>query len=81
MLGRRSDRSNHKYSATIYECSRSTCKGPSSTNSSGNSSCWHQEEFKRTADQDEYDDDLGCNDPGRVMCTEGASGPLCGTCE
>jgi hypothetical protein len=27
-----------------------------------------------------FDDDAGCDDADEMLCTEGAGGPLCGTC-
>ena len=80
-----SDRAAWGYTSEVYECVRSTCKGTEINNATGNQSCWHLMWFPDTDDFDDasftFDDDDGCNDQGKLMCTKGASGPLCGTCE
>ena len=75
-----SDRREYSDTFTIYQCSRETCKGALVTNSSGNQSCWHQAAFVKGSLSGE-DDDSGCNDQGHLLCTTGANGYLCGTCE
>lgn len=75
-----SDRKEYAYTATVYKCSRQTCKGAAVTNSSGNSSCWHQAAFVGGV-LSGADDDKGCNDQGQLLCTKGSNGYLCGTCE
>jgi hypothetical protein len=74
-----SDRRKYEYTAIIYKCSRETCKGAVVANSSGNNSCWHQAAF--LTENSGTDDDSGCNDQGQILCSKGANGYLCGTCE
>jgi hypothetical protein len=69
----------------MYPCPRETCKGFHPLgNVTGNASCWHQSWFPDgihdSADY-QFDDEGGCFDQGKVLCTQGANGPLCGTCE
>ena len=83
------DRSSYALLPVIYECYRGACKGPSLSNTTGNQSCWHQLTFAQAeglgggagGGLSGEDDDGGCHDQGKIMCTEGSNGPFCGTCE
>ena len=81
---RRVDRSKYEYAGDIYECSRDTCKGGRGDENGtlSNSSCWHVLNYAEEDDKSyEQDDIMGCNDQRKTLCTPGANGPLCGTCE
>ena len=71
-------RGGYEFAGAIYECARNTCRGGKFKNATGNASCWHQAAYGDSLDNP--DDDGGCRDAG-LLCTEGANGPLCGTCE
>ena len=64
------DRSSYAHVSDIYECPRETCKGAKS-----NSSCW-----KYAAYNQSNPIHTSCN-AAKLLCTEGAYGPLCGSCE
>ena len=88
----RSDRSRYTFAKDIFECSRSTCKGPSLVSSNDTASarrrlaietvhpddlaCWRQEAFENAS----LTTKGTCSDSDAILCTEGAGGPLCGTC-
>jgi uncharacterized protein (DUF983 family) len=61
------DRTSYKYVTHIYRCPRSTCGGSDSSDA-----CWKFENFTSSS--------LKC-DANTLICTEGAIGPLCGSCD
>ena len=72
----------YEYADDLYKCSRDTCKGSDPSNFTGNASCWHEARFPEEDDATFVTDDAnGCNDESRLLCSNGASGPLCGTCD
>ncbi len=82
-----SHRKAYEYTDTVYRCYRDTCTGANS-----NSSCWSAARFFHEENGDEHhasdeegdDDDEDGENPctaSAVLCSEGAAGPLCGTCQ
>jgi hypothetical protein len=65
------DRSSYDYVDRLYSCPRLTCKGGNS-----NGSCWGYAAYNtsQSSDADVCDADA-------LLCTEGAIGPLCGSCD
>ena len=63
-----SDRSSPGLAHHIYRCTRGTCKGAS--HSSTWDACWTRGAFHNST----------CNED-KILCTTGASGPLCGVCD
>jgi len=69
-------RSSWDYVGNIYKCPRATCD---LSKDKQNASCFDQPHY--FTDDDADDDLVGRCASADVLCTEGAQGPLCGTCE
>lgn len=67
------DRSKFKFAANVYVCSRQTC-----IPATPEPGCWERSSYDQAAGEEAVE--LRSCDAEELQCSEGAQGPLCGSC-
>jgi hypothetical protein len=75
------DRTSYAFMGDIHKCTTATCSVGSQMNGRNPwDACWTTTNSSHNTTQSSYPGSTHCNND-KLLCTEGAEGPLCGSCK